>query len=187
MRATCFCEPAQCFCSSRPRVSVRHRGAGKAKPFSRCTGIRVLPPRARIYRLQVKGRQSADRRISNHGRATPADVAICKCLADESNANLRTLICLRGRASSGTRSPLGALRRLLSQRPNAVTQSRPCFTPTAARGRYPRRQFALKRSTPRAGRTAGGSDARTTRERGYKPRPQEPHSPHPTAVTGRRP
>ncbi len=46
---------------------------------------------------------------------------------------------------------------------------------------------ALKRSTPRAGRNAGGSDARTARERGYKPRPQEPHSPHPTAVTGRRP
>jgi hypothetical protein len=36
--------------------------------------------------------------------------------------------------------------------------------------------IALKRGTPRAGRNAGGIDARTARERGYKPRPQEPHS-----------
>jgi hypothetical protein len=43
---------------------------------------------------------------------------------------------------------------------------------------------ALKRSTSRAGRTAGGDDTRTARERGYKPRPQEPHSPRQSAVTG---
>jgi hypothetical protein len=47
--------------------------------------------------------------------------------------------------------------------------------------------IALKRSTPRAGRHAGGNDARTARERGYKPRPQEPHPLHQSAVTGRRP
>jgi hypothetical protein len=35
---------------------------------------------------------------------------------------------------------------------------------------------ALKRSTSRAGRNAGGDDARTARERGYEPRPREPHS-----------
>jgi len=34
---------------------------------------------------------------------------------------------------------------------------------------------ALKRCTPHPGRHAGGDDARTARERGYKPRPQEPH------------
>jgi len=34
--------------------------------------------------------------------------------------------------------------------------------------------IALKRCTSRAGRDAGGDDARTARERGYKPRPQEP-------------
>jgi hypothetical protein len=48
----------------------------------------------------------------------------------------------------------------------------------------PAPSFALKRSTPRAGRYAGGDDARTARERGYKPRPQEPHSLHQSAVTG---
>jgi len=37
-------------------------------------------------------------------------------------------------------------------------------------------RIALKRSTSRAGRSAGGDDAWTARERGYKPRPQEPHS-----------
>ncbi len=51
----------------------------------------------------------------------------------------------------------------------------------------PAPSVALKRSTPRAGRSPGGNDAQTARERGYKPRPQEPHSLHPTAVTGRRP
>ena len=34
--------------------------------------------------------------------------------------------------------------------------------------------IALKQSTLRTGRRAGGDDARTARERGYKPRPQEP-------------
>jgi len=53
--------------------------------------------------------------------------------------------------------------------------------------RYLRLFIALKRCTSHAGRHAGGDDARTARERGYKPRPQEPHSPHRSAVTGRRP
>ncbi len=44
--------------------------------------------------------------------------------------------------------------------------------------------IALKRSTPRPGRSAGGDDAQTARERGYEPRPQEPHSLHRSAVAG---
>ena len=40
----------------------------------------------------------------------------------------------------------------------------------------PTPSIALKQSTLRAGLHAGGDDARTARERGYKPRPQEPHS-----------
>jgi hypothetical protein len=40
----------------------------------------------------------------------------------------------------------------------------------------PASSIALKRSTPLPGRYAGRDDARTARERGYKPRPQEPHS-----------
>ena len=45
-------------------------------------------------------------------------------------------------------------------------------------------RIALKRGTSRAGHNAGRDDARTARERGYKPRPQEPHSPYQSAVTG---
>jgi hypothetical protein len=40
----------------------------------------------------------------------------------------------------------------------------------------PAPSIALKRGTSRPGRNAGGDDARTARERGHKPRPQEPHS-----------
>ena len=42
----------------------------------------------------------------------------------------------------------------------------------------PAPSFALKRGTSHPGHHAGGDDARTARERGYKPRPQEPHSLH---------
>ena len=40
----------------------------------------------------------------------------------------------------------------------------------------PTPSIALKQSTLRAGLHAGGDDARTAREQGYKPRPQEPLS-----------
>ena len=46
----------------------------------------------------------------------------------------------------------------------------------------PAPSIALKRSTPRPGRSAGGVDARAARERGYEPRPQTPRSIK-TAVT----
>ena len=48
----------------------------------------------------------------------------------------------------------------------------------------PAPSIALKRSTPHPGRSAGGDDARAARERSYEPRPQEPHPPHQSAVTG---
>jgi hypothetical protein len=48
----------------------------------------------------------------------------------------------------------------------------------------PAPSITLKRSTPRPGRSAGGVDARAARERGYEPRPQEPHPLHQSAVTG---
>jgi hypothetical protein len=51
----------------------------------------------------------------------------------------------------------------------------------------PAPSFALKPSTWHPGRDAGGVDTGAARERGYKPRPQEPHSLHQLAVTGRRP
>jgi hypothetical protein len=56
-----------------------------------------------------------------------------------------------------------------------------CFDSTQAalhaNGRarvLPAPSLALKRSTPLAGRNAGGDDARAARVRGYEPRPREP-------------
>src|SRR5208282_6920920 len=68
-----------------------------------------------------------------------------------------------------------------------MAQPRPRFTRNSGQRRYLRHGSRLQRCTSRAGHYAGRVDARTARERGYKPRPQEPHSPHRTAVTGRRP
>ena len=82
-----------------------------------------------------------------------------------------------GSDPGGDRSPSGAPRRRLPRRANARTQPRPRFTRTKRDTQaLPVPSFALKRSTPRPGHAAGGDDARTARERGDKPRPQEPHS-----------
>ena len=70
------------------------------------------------------------------------------CTADKCTQSA-SLICLRGSGLVGARSPSGAPRRLLSERPNAPTQPRPCFTRTRGRRRYPRRQSRLS-GAPRA-------------------------------------
>jgi hypothetical protein len=70
---------------------------------------------------------------------------------------------------------------------HAMAQPRPCFLRLACGGRYPPHAVPVQRSTSRAGHSAGRTDARAAWERGYKPRPREPHSLHRSAVTGRRP
>jgi hypothetical protein len=82
------------------------------------------------------------------------------------------------------RSPSGAPPRRLSERPNAPTQPRPRFARAGGRRALPAPPIALKRSTPRPGRGAGGDDALTARRRGDEPRPQEPHPLHQSIVTG---
>jgi hypothetical protein len=65
---------------------------------------------------------------------------------------------------------------------------RPCFLRLACGGRYPPCAVPVQRCTSRAGHCAGRPMLPgTARERSYKPRPQEPHSLHQSAVTGRRP
>jgi hypothetical protein len=59
----------------------------------------------------------------------------------------------------------------------AMAQSRPCFLGRAAAGVTCRDAVPVQRGTPRAGHNAGRSDARTAREQGYEPCPQEPHPP----------
>jgi uncharacterized protein YuzE len=68
-----------------------------------------------------------------------------------------------------------------------MAQPRPRFTRNSGQRRYLRHESRLQRCTSRAGHYAGRVDAQAARERGYKPRPQEPHSLHQSAVTGRRP
>ena len=58
-----------------------------------------------------------------------------------------------------------------------MAQSRPCFLGRAAAGVTCRYAVPVQRGTPRAGHSAGRSDARTAREQGYEPCPQEPHPP----------
>jgi hypothetical protein len=74
------------------------------------------------------------------------------------------------------RSPLGAPRAALAAQIDATVQPRPHFVRTGGCGRYPHHRTHLQRCTSRTGHSAGRSDAQAARERGYKPRPREPHS-----------
>jgi hypothetical protein len=80
-------------------------------------------------------------------------------------------------ALTRARSPLGAPPRLWSQRERCDPIQAALHASERMRA-LPAPSFALKRGTSRTGHNAGGDDARTARERGYKPRPQEPHSLH---------
>jgi hypothetical protein len=130
--------------------------------------VRALPPRRGTTTLDslraTKGRRSADRRI----QPWP-----CRCAA-------------RQRA---LRSPLASRRSTAALAPASERQdsAQAALHASGRSGRYPRHRSRFKRSTSRAGPNAGGVDTQAARERGHKPRPQEPHSLHQLAVTGRRP
>ena len=96
-------------------------------------------------------------------RATPANVAACQC-AGRGSALFRGALAFRRLAAA----LIAATERFDSAQAalHAIERMRVLPTPS----------IALKQSTLRAGLHAGGDDARTARERGYKPRPQEPHS-----------
>jgi len=120
--------------------------------------------------LPNEGRRSADRRTL-HDRATLSDVAICECFG-------------RGRGLIGDRSPLGAPPRRLPRKLMPWLSPGRVSWDVRQSGRYPTAAVPVQRGTSRTGRNAGRLDTRTARERGYKPRPQEPHPPHQSAVTG---
>jgi len=133
-----------------------------------------LPPRRKTKIMRKN--EGVERRKTHPAMAVPCEGAAAR----------RPLFPPRfaGEGREGARSPSGAPRRRLSQRANARTQSRPRFTRNKRDTQaLPAPSFALKRSTPRPGHTAGGDDARTARERGYKSRPQEPHSLHVPGVS----
>jgi hypothetical protein len=106
-------------------------------------------------RGKSRGRRSAERRIHP-----------CPRIADKFPQSAQP-VCARKRPDVGGRSPSGAPRRRLPKRPNASAQPRPRFTRRRGRRRYPP-SFALKRSTPHPGRSAGGGgdDARAPGVRG---------------------
>ena len=141
--------------------------------FSRCRCIRVLQQTVRKVRLQIsEGRRSADRRISNqsapHARLLPNEHtpgAVAR----------HTLRCCHPKALRA-RSPLGAPTAVLAAQINATAQPRPRFMRTGGCGRYPHHRTHPQRCTSRTGHSAGRVDAQAARERGYKSRPQEPHS-----------
>jgi len=153
-------------------TSPRAAGRGERKSFSRRVRARALfdsPPLGQ----KTEGRRSADRRIqplsAPHTRTLPPECARARKRPQRGPLASRRSATALVSATEHLDSAQAALRAMKTRR------------------RYLRFWIALKRSTSRAGRNAGGDDARTARERGYKPRPQEPHSPHQSAVTGRRP
>jgi hypothetical protein len=109
-----------------------------------------------------EGRRSAERRIqpmsAPHIQTLPPECARARKRADRSALAFRRFAAALVPATERQDSAQAALH--ASGRTQAL----------------PAPPIALKRSTPRAGRHAGGDDARTARERGYKPHPQEPHS-----------
>ena len=126
---------------------------------------RVLPSHSKIT-LPQEGRRSADRRTVHgpHHRMRPRALILLP-------------LPLAGEGWEGARSPLGAPPRHWSQRERFDPIQAALHASERMRA-LPAPSFALKRGTSRTGRHAGGDDARTARERGYKPRPQEPHSLH---------
>jgi hypothetical protein len=88
------------------------------------------------------------------------------------NASLSRIIRLSGALAFRRSTAAFVAGRTLSAR------SRPRFTRSGGRGRYPKPLTALKPSTWLAGLNAGGDDARTARERSVWLRPREPPSLH---------
>ena len=190
----------QCPGSSPPgltRWSMLKRSTGRASGFSAWIAgsspamttseivlamhrTRVMQQTARKFRLQKKGRRSADRRI--HPLSAPHIRMLPRERAPGAEAR-HTLKCCHLKVSRA-RSPLGAPTAVLAAQINATAQPRPRFARTGGHRRYPHHRTRLQRCTSHTGHSAGRVDAQAARERGYKSHPQEPHSPYQSAVTG---
>jgi hypothetical protein len=133
-----------------------HDRASQRNAFSRRGGARAMPTSQATKPISRK-RREAERRKAHHPwphrrmrqRAERSALALRR-----STAALASAIERLGSAQAALHAN-GACRRLPARH----------------------RPIALKRSTSRAGHSAGGDDAWTARERGHKPRPQEPQSP----------
>jgi hypothetical protein len=122
--------------------------------FSRRVGARVLPSHSQTSSPKKGG--GAPTGATVLGRISGCGSAPC---------------------ANTARSPLGAPPRFPSQRERFDSAQAALHASERMRA-LPAPSFALKRGTSHTGHNAGGDDARTARERGYKPRPREPHSLH---------
>jgi hypothetical protein len=138
--------------SSGPPPPLRGGGWCERSRSRNARAPEVCRPKLRIL-LRLKKRREAERR---KGATVPWGLA---------TQRMSPSICASGEAArSAERARLSALHR--GSRLGHV----PRFDPgrasrDAVRRRYPHLGIALKRSTSRAGRNAGGVDARTARER----------------------
>jgi hypothetical protein len=150
-----------------PRVIPLWGTNRQGDPFSRRGCARVLRATKLQSRLPPANKREAERRKAHSIRGRPLFRPL---LVGGSGGG--------GSGPIGARSPSGAPRAALvaaSERRNSVQAALRASGRTQA---LPAPSFALKQGTLRPGRDAGGDDARTARERGYKPRPQEPHPLH---------
>ena len=142
-------------------LSPRAGRGEKANPFSRRVFVcaRVLP-KLFTNGLPNEGRRSAERRIQ-----------------PLSAPHVQTLPLERARARKrALRKParLPALHRGSRPATECFDSAQAALHANGRARALPAPPLALKRSTPRAGRNAGGDDARAARVRGYEPRPREP-------------
>jgi hypothetical protein len=120
-----------------------------------------------------RGRRSADRRIE------PRSAPHFQMLPPEGapGAEARHTPGCRHPKVLRARSPLGAPQTALVAATERLDSAQAALHAIKRMQALPAPSTALKRCTSRPGRCAGGDDTQAARERGHKPRPQEPHSP----------
>jgi hypothetical protein len=138
--------------SSGPPPPLARGRMVQAIPFPRRTRVRVLPTKATyVLPPKNKGRRSAEKAQLSRG-ATPR-IGCCHpyALRARPRADRSALAFRRSTAALASTMCRGSIQ--------AALRAMQCAGVTCALG------IALKRSTSRAGRNAGGVDARTARER----------------------
>jgi hypothetical protein len=151
----------------------RSRGAFASGSCSRRCIKRFAVPR------KSRGRRSAERRSNQCPRHA---IRCCHLNALRARCPHPTLPRTRGRAGRGLASRRSAA--ALAKATERFGSAQAALHAKERALALPAPSFALKRSTPHPGHSAGGNDARAARERSYEPRPQEPHPLHQSAVTG---
>jgi len=162
----------------------------------RASDVPPFRPRARVHVLATPSRASAAQANPKPSRDGPQKprgaerrkAPVCESRACEARRRALYLLLprLRGRVGRGAPAFRRSTAALVAASERRDSAQAVLYAIERERA-LPAPSIALKRGTPRAGHDAGGNDAQAARERSYKPRPQEPHPLHQSAVTGRRP